>query len=131
MRGDPGRAGVGRAGVPGEPGVGRAGVPGRAGVGRPGVPDERREIRERHEFHDRSEYREYNEFGEYQEFREDRFEFVVGATLTVAIFRSLTCTQTKVIVNGVVFYSCGGHWYNPVYQGPQVTYVIVNTPPGY
>jgi hypothetical protein len=92
---------------------------------------ERQEYNERQEYKERQEYYERQEYKEYQEFREDRFQFVVGASLSMAAFRSLTCTSNKIIVNGTVFYSCGGHWYNPVYQGTQVTYVIVNAPSGY
>ena len=56
---------------------------------------------------------------------------VVGMTLTLASWNALTCTRTRVIVNGVIYYSCGAAWYQGYYSGAQVTYVVVNTPPGY
>jgi hypothetical protein len=31
---------------------------------------------------------------------------------------------------GVTYYSCGGVWYAPQYQGDQVVYVVVNNPSG-
>jgi hypothetical protein len=31
-------------------------------------------------------------------------------------------------VNGVTYYHCGSTWYQPAYQGDQVTYIVVNPP---
>jgi hypothetical protein len=31
----------------------------------------------------------------------------------------------------VSYYNCGGTWYNRGYQGGNVTYIVVNAPPGY
>ena len=36
--------------------------------------------------------------------------------------------MTPVVVNGVTYYQCGSTWYQPAYQGSQVTYVVVNPP---
>ena len=35
---------------------------------------------------------------------------------------------TPVVVSGATYYQSGSTWYQPVYQGGQVTYVIVNPP---
>jgi hypothetical protein len=36
---------------------------------------------------------------------------------------------TPVVVNNVTYYQVGSSWYQPQYQGGQVTYVMVNPPP--
>jgi hypothetical protein len=75
--------------------------------------DVREERRERHEWYD------------------DRWKRRVGASLTIAAFRALTCRPTTIILNGISYYSCGTGWYQKAYQGTRVVYVIVNPPPGY
>ena len=35
---------------------------------------------------------------------------------------------TPVVVSGVTYYQSDSTWYQPVYQGDQVTYVVVNPP---
>ncbi len=68
---------------------------------------------------------------ERHEYWEDRRRYAIGATLAVATFQALACQPTTVIVNGVVYYSCGSGWYTRrVYTGT-VTYVVVTTPAGY
>jgi hypothetical protein len=53
---------------------------------------------------------------------------VVGATITAAAFSAMAVPPTPVVVSGVTYYQSGSTWYQPVYQGGQVTYVIVNPP---
>jgi len=67
----------------------------------------------------------------YSEFYEDRWKYAVGASLTAATFRSLTCTPTTLIVNGVGYYQCGPTWYQRAYSGGSTTYVVINAPSGY
>ncbi len=56
---------------------------------------------------------------------------VIGTTLTIASYNSLTCHRTIFILGGVTYYRCGTVWYNRAYSGVNVTYVVVNAPPGY
>ena len=53
---------------------------------------------------------------------------VVGATITAAAFSAMAVPPTPVVVSGVTYYQSGSTWYQPVYQGGQVTYVVVNPP---
>ena len=64
------------------------------------------------------------------DFREDRVRRHRARHLTYAAFRALSCRSTVVIVNGIRYYGCGGTYYERVYQGSSVVYVIV-VPPGY
>jgi hypothetical protein len=68
---------------------------------------------------------------ERQEFREDRFRRHRARHITHAAFRSLSCRTTVIVANGISYYSCGGTYYERVYQGGTVVYVIVSAPPGY
>lgn len=68
---------------------------------------------------------------ERHEFREDRVRRHRARHLTYAAFRSLSCRSTVVIVNGINYHSCGGSYYERVYQGGTVVYVVVAPPPGY
>jgi hypothetical protein len=54
----------------------------------------------------------------------------VGTAITASAFSAMTC-PAPVIINGVYYYNCNGAWYSRAYQGGSVTYVVVNTPPGY
>ncbi len=54
---------------------------------------------------------------------------VAGSTTTVVT--TLPCTATSIVVNGVTYFSCGTTWYRRSYSGSQVTYIIVDPPPGY
>lgn len=77
-------------------------------------------------------YKEHHEYHHgYNEFYEDRWKYAMGATLTAATFRALTCTPTTVIVGNVSYSQCGTHWYRRTYTGGSVTYIVVTTPPGY
>ena len=79
---------------------------------------------------DRREARE-DARDERREYREDRVRRHRARHLTYAAFRSLSCRTTVVIVNGISYYGCGGSYYERVYQGSSVVYVIVAPPPGY
>ena len=35
---------------------------------------------------------------------------------------------SSVVINGLTYYNCGGTYYQPVYDGPQVVYVVVDNP---
>jgi hypothetical protein len=73
----------------------------------------------------------YENHHDYSEFYEDRWKYAVGASLTAATFRALTCTPSTVIVGGVSYYQCGPTWYQRAYSGGSTTYVIINAPSGY
>ena len=68
---------------------------------------------------------------DHHDFYEDRWKFAVGATLTAATVRALTCTTTTVVVGGVTYYSCGPTWYKRGYSGGSVIYIVINAPAGY
>jgi hypothetical protein len=52
----------------------------------------------------------------------------VGTAISASAFRAMSCPMTPVVVNGVTFYQCGSTWYQPAYQGGQMTYIVVNRP---
>ena len=51
--------------------------------------------------------------------------------LSVRSFNALTCHRTIILYRGVRYHRCGTVWYNQVYSGPHVTYIVVDVPPGY
>jgi hypothetical protein len=53
---------------------------------------------------------------------------VIGSVMTAASFNAMSAPKTPVYVNGVTYYQVGSTWYQPVYQGGSVTYVVVNPP---
>ncbi len=115
-------------------GGGGRGGGGRANVSRSG-PAGHGSARHHNRHHDRARTRgavrreSRSERHEYWEDRGRRRR--IGAALTVASYRALSCRPTTVIVDGVAFYSCGGGWYTRrVYSGT-VTYVVVTAPAGY
>ncbi len=55
----------------------------------------------------------------------------VGVRLSVGSYNALTCRRTIIIHGGITYYGCGTVWYHQVYYGGQVTYIVVETPPGY
>jgi hypothetical protein len=65
------------------------------------------------------------------EWREDRWHRAVGAALTVATFRALTCPPATVYVGSITYYHCGPTWYTRGYQGGSVVYIVATTPAGY
>ncbi len=86
--------------------------------------------RQEHRQDMQKEYYEDHHYS-YGEFYEDQWKYTVGASLTMATFRSLSCTTTTVVVGSVTYYSCGGTWYNRAYSGGNVTYIVVDSPPGH
>lgn len=55
----------------------------------------------------------------------------VGAILSAPAYAAQSCTPTSVIVGGTTYYRCGPTWYNKVYHGGEVNYIVVSPPPGY
>jgi len=55
----------------------------------------------------------------------------VGTRLSVRSYNALTCHRTFIVHGGITYYHCGTVWYNQFYYGGQVTYIVVETPPGY
>ena len=53
---------------------------------------------------------------------------VIGATLTAAAFNAQKSSCSSVAVNGITYQQCGSTWYQPSYQGGDVTYIVVNAP---
>ena len=95
-------------------------------------PDDRpnredREARRDERLEKRQDYR-----NEYYNDRDDFYEawrhYSVGTSITVVRFESMSCTTTSTKVGGVTYYDCGGVWYNRVYRGGSVNYVVVNAP---
>jgi hypothetical protein len=52
----------------------------------------------------------------------------IGTIVTAAQFSASEAAKTPVVVNNVTYYQVGSTWYQPQYQGGQVTYVVVNPP---
>jgi hypothetical protein len=52
----------------------------------------------------------------------------VGTVITASAFAAMSCPMTPVVMGGYTYYQCGSTWYQPAYQGSQVTYVVVNPP---
>jgi hypothetical protein len=55
---------------------------------------------------------------------------VAGATAAVvgSLVHSLPPQCSAVVVNGITYQNCGGTWYQPMYAGTQITYVVVAPP---
>ncbi len=54
---------------------------------------------------------------------------VAAAGLAVgAIVASLPSSCSSVSVNGITYYNCGGTYYQPAYDGPNLVYVVVEPP---
>jgi hypothetical protein len=51
-----------------------------------------------------------------------------GLAITTSSFAAMSCPMTPVVMGGYTYYQCGSTWYQPAYQGSQVTYVVVNPP---
>jgi hypothetical protein len=100
--------------------------------------DYRDEVRD-----DRQDFREEarDDWQDYDDDRDDHWDnwatgaavvagaAIVGSAITAATYDDLDCT--RVIVDGFTYSDCGGTWYKPVYSDGDVTYVVVNAPPGY
>jgi hypothetical protein len=52
----------------------------------------------------------------------------VTAAVVGSVVNSVPPSCTTVIQNGVTYSQCGSTWYQPSYQGSQVSYVVVNPP---
>jgi hypothetical protein len=87
---------------------------------------ERREVRR----DVRSERREVRRDvrSERHEWYEDRWKRRVGARLTHATYRTLSCSSTIVVIDGVAYHRCGPNWYRRYVHGGSVTYVVVVAP---
>ncbi len=90
-----------------------------------GRRDTQRDIREER----RDTRRDIRE--EHHDWHEDRWRRRVGAALTISVFRSLTCGVQRIIVNGIVYYRCGGTWYRRGNQGGDIVYIVIKAPAGY
>jgi hypothetical protein len=55
--------------------------------------------------------------------------YAVGTVISATTYSSMSCS--KVIVNGITYSQCGSTWYQPVYSGSDVTYVVINPPAGH
>ena len=94
--------------------------------------DDRQDFRQDN-IENRQDYRDKvrKEYKEHEEWYEDRWRYMVGSSITVATFRTMTCQTNVVVINNITYYNCSGTWYNRAYSGGSVTYVVVNTPAGY
>ena len=69
---------------------------------------------------------------ERHEWYEDRWKRrTIGAALTLATYRSLSCTRTEIIAGDITYYRCGSDWYQRVYRSTEVVYIVVEAPSGY
>ena len=62
--------------------------------------------------------------------------FVAGAVVGAAAsnntyITTLPCSATAIPFNGVSYYNCSSVWYERVYSGGNVTYVVTTAPPGH
>jgi hypothetical protein len=48
--------------------------------------------------------------------------------MTAAAFSAQKSSCSTLVVNGVSYYQCGSTWYQPSYQGGNVTYIVVSPP---
>lgn len=88
---------------------------------------------------DRQEFAEDFDWDEYDTWESDEmdffwgasFGFVTGMVFTSAAMNDMSCTMTPVTVDFVGYYRCGPTWYTRTLSGGDVTYVVVNPPPGY
>jgi hypothetical protein len=53
---------------------------------------------------------------------------VVTAAVVGSVVKSLPPSCTTVYANGLAYQNCGGTYYQPQYQGSNVTYIVVNQP---
>lgn len=57
--------------------------------------------------------------------------YALGTVVSAGSYATLPCTSTTAVVGGNTYYYCGTTWYQPTYSGRDVTYIVVNPPPGY
>lgn len=48
--------------------------------------------------------------------------------MTAAAFNAAYASTPPVMIGGVTYYQVGSTWYQPVYQGGQMVYVVVSPP---
>jgi len=91
-------------------------------------PEQRDEIKNRADKRqkNRNEY-----YDDRDEFYDDWRYYGVGTSITVVSYNSMSCTPTTSVVGGVTYYDCGGVWYNRVYSGGNVNYLVVDAPAGH
>ena len=53
---------------------------------------------------------------------------VVTAAVVGSVVRTLPPSCSTVYANGFAYQNCGGTYYQPQYQGSNVTYIVVNQP---
>jgi len=124
---------------------GQAGRPDRVGSRQDALGDRRDDRRDYRDDvrGDRQDYRDHvrDDRRDYYDDRYDRWDdwgrgaavvagaAIVGSAISAAAYDDLDCTT--VVVDGVSSSRCGGTWYRPAYSGGDVTYVVVDPPPGY
>ena len=54
-----------------------------------------------------------------------------ATTTTATSTRAPACTMTQVTVASDIFYKCGSNWFQKAFTNGEVTYVVVNPPPGF
>ena len=68
----------------------------------------------------------------YDDRRDDRRDFARGARYSTVWWTSNSCSQTVVVVtDGYSYYQCNGTWFGRTYYGGEVTYTVIDAPPGY
>lgn len=93
---------------------------------------------------DRREFRQdvaEDHWDDHRHWDNDAGAFVAGALVGGAIgaaaastntyVATLPCAPATVVVGGVTYFNCASSWYQQAHAGGQVTYVIVDPPPGY
>ncbi|MCU0573699.1 MAG: hypothetical protein MUC41_11985 [Syntrophobacteraceae bacterium] len=56
----------------------------------------------------------------------------IGAIVSASQWGSMGCVPEAIVVGSVTLYRCGSNWYERVFEGSgDVTYIVVNPPPGY
>ena len=53
---------------------------------------------------------------------------VVTAAVVGSVVNTVPAGCTTTIINGMAYQQCGSTWYQPQYQGSNVTYIVVNQP---
>jgi hypothetical protein len=88
-------------------------------------------------YDDRSERRE-DRVDDRQDYYDDRRDdyadrrFVRGSRYSSAWWGSNSCSVTDVVeVDGEKYYQCENEWFGRTYYGGEVTYTVIDPPPGY
>ena len=92
--------------------------------------DDRRERRDPPP--DRVQERREHRRDDYDDRRDDRRDFARGARYSTVWWTSNSCSQTVVVVtDGYSYYQCNGTWFGRTFYGGEVTYTVIEAPPGY